>query len=156
MPHYKEVRFLPYHPVHVYSVVADVEHYPDFLPWCYELKVYERKKNKLKAIMGLEVAGFKESFHSEVALIAPHRIEIRHLKEGPLKSLKSEWRFEPQKEGKEGCTVHFSIVFEFKNFLLNALLSGAMERITQKMVAAFEDRVHTLYKNDVKKPHSGA
>ena len=60
MPAHKESRVVPYSPELMYRVVADVEHYPEFLPWCTALRVLSREKQGAREIVLAEmVVGYK-------------------------------------------------------------------------------------------------
>ena len=42
MPTHAERRFLPYAPEKLYALVADVQRYPEFLPWCVGARIRRR------------------------------------------------------------------------------------------------------------------
>ena len=42
MPVHAEQKFMPYSPEQLYALVADIEKYPDFLPWCVGARVRTR------------------------------------------------------------------------------------------------------------------
>jgi len=41
MPTHAEQRILPYTPEQLFALVADVERYPEFLPWCVGARIRE-------------------------------------------------------------------------------------------------------------------
>ena len=43
MPTHSETRRLPYSPDQMYRLVADVDKYPEFLPWCSAARVRSRE-----------------------------------------------------------------------------------------------------------------
>ncbi|MDX2221438.1 MAG: SRPBCC family protein, partial [Rhodospirillaceae bacterium] len=43
MPVHRETRVLPYTPAQVFDLVADVEKYPEFLPWCVACRIKTRE-----------------------------------------------------------------------------------------------------------------
>ena len=49
MPTHAEHRILPYPAPQLFDLVADVERYPEFLPWCVGARVRERKDNVIVA-----------------------------------------------------------------------------------------------------------
>ncbi|MEE9545647.1 MAG: SRPBCC family protein, partial [Rhodospirillales bacterium] len=55
MPTHAEKRFLPYTPEQLFDLVAEVEAYPEFLPWCLSIRVRKREENVITADM---VIGF--------------------------------------------------------------------------------------------------
>ncbi len=146
VPFHSETRELPYTAEQMYAVVADVEHYPEFLPWCVALHVRERSRegqvDVVIAEMTVSYHGVREHYISRVRLDAAARtIEAVHI-EGPFERLINRWRFEPK---EKGCRIYFSIDFAFRNWLLSALAGMAFERTVMRMADAFVDRARTVY-----------
>src|SRR5262249_24793625 len=122
MPLHRETRIVPYTADEMYSVVADMERYPEFLPWCADLRVLKREREGSVDIVTAEMVvayqGLKERYVSRVKLDKSARmIEARHVV-GPFKRLDTRWRFEPLDKGSE---VHVLTDFAFKSALLSAV-----------------------------------
>src|SRR5215831_5191797 len=105
MPLHKETRILPYTADQMYAVVADIERYPEFLPWCAAVRIEKREKDEgvdlVTAEMTVAYHGLNERYASLVRLDKHARmIEARHLK-GPFKKLDTRWRFRPLEKGSE-------------------------------------------------------
>ena len=145
MTTHSESRVLPYTADLMYAVVADIEKYPEFLPWCGGLCVLSRERGKdrdvLRAEMLVGFSGFRERYTSRVVLDATARTVDVTQTDGPFRQLESCWRFTPQ---NAGCRVDFSIAFEFRNRLLNAVAGSAFEQALLKMTDAFEARASAL------------
>jgi coenzyme Q-binding protein COQ10 len=144
MPVHRETRLLPYTPQQVFDLVADVEKYPEFLPWCVACRV-NRHETPTRFIADLAV-GFKlvrEKFTSRVTLDAPAAVTVEYL-DGPFRYLKNEWKFRPAADGK-GTEVDFFLEFEFRSKLLQSLIGVLFEEAVRRMVAAFEARAKALY-----------
>ena len=146
MPHHQETRILPYTADQMYAVVAEVERYPEFLPWCAALTVLDReKKNGVEVVtakMRVSYRGFNETYVSRVTLDPKrHAIDARHV-EGPFKRLDTRWRIDPLESGSQ---VHFLIDFAFKNPLLSAVANVAFGYVASRMTAAFIARAGALY-----------
>ncbi|HEV2561123.1 MAG TPA: type II toxin-antitoxin system RatA family toxin [Rhizomicrobium sp.] len=147
MTTHSESRIVPYTADLMYSIVADVERYPQFLPWVTGLRVQSRVREGVREILMAEmIVGFRalrERYTSRVVLDpATHTINVTQ-SEGPFKQLENHWRFTPQ---GEGCRVDFSIVFEFKSKLLNAVAGSAFMHVLTRMSHAFEERAKALLK----------
>jgi coenzyme Q-binding protein COQ10 len=131
----------------MFQVVADVEQYPKFLPWVSALHVISREKVKrrdvLKAYTTVGFRSFRESYTSRVILDPAGRSIDVVQTEGPFRVLENHWRFTP--EG-EGCKIDFSIQFEFRNPILNAVAGAAFGRVMLKTEDAFIDRARALSK----------
>ena len=145
MTTHAESRVLPYTADVMYAVVADVEKYPEFLPWCAALRILSKERVKdrdvLRAEMLVGFGALRERYTSRVVLDAAARTVDVAQTDGPFRQLESRWRFTPQ---SEGCRVDFSIAFEFKNRLLNAVAGNAFEQALLKMTDAFEARARAL------------
>ena len=53
MTAHRETRIVPYTADLMYAVVADVERYPEFLPWVVALRVLSRRENGMTAEMAV-------------------------------------------------------------------------------------------------------
>lgn len=146
MPKHREMRIVPYTADEMFAVVADVEHYPEFLPWCASLTVLDREGEDppsiLTAKMVVAYRGLSESYVSRVRLDATAcTIEAAHV-EGPFKRLDTRWRFVPLEHGSE---VHFAIDFAFKSVVLSAVASVAFGMVAARMAEAFIKRADAIY-----------
>ena len=142
MPRHSETRYLPYTPEQLFDLVADVEHYDEFLPWVVAVRV--RSSNEAETVADLVVGfnAFKERFTSRVQKKRPTRICVDYV-EGPLKYLHNDWRFERAANG--GTDVHFSVDFAFKSRLFESLAGAMFDRALRRMITAFEQRAAALY-----------
>lgn len=148
MPKHHETRILPYTPGDMFILVADVERYPQFLPWCLDLHLRGREKDTLWAEMTVGYRFVRERFYSKILLDSPHHIEIMYLG-GPLRHLSNHWNFAPGPNGC-GCRIDFAIDFAFKNPLFERLSEALFTTLFTRMVAAFERRAATLYATPAK------
>jgi coenzyme Q-binding protein COQ10 len=145
MTTHAESRILPYAADLMYAVVADVEKYPEFLPWCVALRVLSKEHVKNREVLRAEMlVGFgalRERYTSRVVLDATAHAVDAVQTDGPFRQLESHWRFAP--EG-EDCRVDFSIAFEFKSRLLDVVAGNAFEHAVLRMADAFEARARAL------------
>jgi len=146
MPTHAEKRRLPYQPEQLYDLVADVERYPEFLPWCLGARIKRREGNTLIADL---VVGFKmirERFTSRVVLHDDEtaknlRIDVTYI-HGPFKYLNNHWLFIPD---EKGCLLDFYVDFEFRSRLLQKVMQPLFNEAVRRMVGAFEARAKELY-----------
>lgn len=142
MPTHAERRVLPYTPEQLYTLVAEVEHYPEFLPWCVAARIRERKEDLITADLVIGFRMIRERFTSKVALDPDGRkIHVTYA-EGPFKYLNNHWRFE---DHPDGCVIDFYVDFEFKSKLLQKMIEALFHEAVRRMVAAFETRADDLY-----------
>jgi len=129
----------------MFQIVADVEKYPEFLPWVSALRITAREhaqgKEILKAHMTVGFRSYRESYTSRVVLDpAAHAIDVVQA-EGPFRQLENHWRFTPQ---GDRCKVDFSIAFELRNPVLNMVVGTAFGRVLLKTQDAFLQRARAL------------
>ena len=128
-------------------MVLDIEKYPEFVPWCLDGKINNRKEGKdLIEIKGDLKVG--KSFLNETysSLVVYHKNKDKILVTnlgGPLKFLENEWSF---KEINNSTQLDFNINFELKNNLLNAIMKRSFNMGLNKIAEAFEKRAMDIYK----------
>ncbi len=138
---------VPYTAAQMFDLVADVDQYPQFLPWCVALRVIKQDiadgQGTLTADMIVAYKVFREKFRSKVTLDRAHyAIEASYL-DGPFKNLENRWRFIDQSEG--GSVIDFEIIFEFKNFILQAAAQAVFDKAFSRMSEAFVMRADEVY-----------
>jgi coenzyme Q-binding protein COQ10 len=130
-----------YKPSHVYSVVADVESYSKFVPWCTKSKVVEELSPREK-LADLTVGFYgvtEETFRSHV-ILDPYRsvtalASSELYSKSPLKRLKNVWTFEPV--GDNETRVSMELEFEFHNPWYTKLTSHFLKRISNLAMSSF-------------------
>jgi coenzyme Q-binding protein COQ10 len=144
MTTHNETRTLPYSADVMYAIVADVEKYPQFLPWVTGLRVVRRiSDTEFDAEMRVGFAGLSERYVSRVTLDPEnHTIDVVKTQGGPFRRLENRWRFTPKSES--ASDVSFAIAFEFKNPILNAVAGRAFQTVMLQMASAFESRARML------------
>ena len=146
MPKHSETKTLPYTAEQMYDLVADVESYPEFLPWCAAARVRSRSDQGPVEVMLADLVisfkVFRERFGSRVTLKpGPREIETEYL-DGPFRYMESSWAFE---DVEDGVAVSFSVDFEFKNRILQGAAGMFFYEAMQRIVRAFERRAKELY-----------
>lgn len=143
MPVHSEKRYLPYTPEQMYALVADVERYPEFLPWCVACRKTKILDNGFDADLAIGFKMVREKFTSRVTLNPPSDILVEY-KDGPFKYLSNSWKFSRGPDG-EGCEIDFYLEFEFRSVFLQKIIGALFEEAVRRMVAAFESRAADLY-----------
>jgi coenzyme Q-binding protein COQ10 len=127
----------------MFALVADVERYPDFLPWVAATRIKAREVNAFTADVLVSFNGLRAHFTSRVELVPEARTIAVEYVDGPFAYLKNRWRFATPAES--GCTVDFDIEFAFKTRALDLLMGSVFARSVAKMTEAFEQRAAALY-----------
>ncbi len=141
MPTHAEKRVLPYRPEQMFDLVADVQQYPQFLPWCLAARIRRRERDAITADLVIGFKMIREKFTSRVEMSRPERIDVAYI-EGPLRYLNNHWSFRPH---PDGCEVDFYVDFEFRSKVLQKMIGALFNEAFRRMVAAFEARAEELY-----------
>ena len=148
MPTHAEKRLLRHRPEQLFDLVADIERYPAFLPWCKACRIRKREPGAgegapevLVADMAIGFKVFRETFTSRVVRTPPDRIDVSYA-EGPFKYLNNHWVF---LDHPDGCEIDFFVDFEFRSRVLQTAIGAVFNEAVQRMIQAFELRADELY-----------
>lgn len=133
---------VPYDAMQMYRLVADVEAYPRFLPWCRSVRVLERNGAHVRATLELAKGPVHRSFTTVNRMLEGERIEMR-LEEGPFRHLHGHWEFLPL--GDEGSKVTLEMDFDFSSRLLAVTVGPVFHEIANRLVDAFLERAMQVY-----------
>lgn len=143
MPTHAEKRHLPYRPQQLFDLVADIERYPEFLPWCVGARIRSRTEREIVADLMIGFRLIRERFTSRVTLDRErNRIDVTYT-EGPFRYLNNHWIFEP--DGQGGTMLDFYVDFEFRSIVLQKVIGVFFNEAVRRMVGAFEARAKELY-----------
>lgn len=142
MPSHAEKRVVPYTARQMFELVADIEKYPEFLPWCLAVRIQSRREDEILADLVIGYKFLRESFTSRVALKNPHRIDVVY-QNGPLSYLNNHWQFKELPDGK--CEIDFYVDFSFKSSFFENAVTAFFNQAVRIMMTAFEDRARKLY-----------
>ena len=128
------------------DLVLDIEKYPEFVPFCVDAQVHEKKNkdNLILIIADLTIGKgpFKDTYKSDVKYnIKKDFIHVTNL-DGPLKHLENTWHF---KEKDNITEVSFDVDFELKNEFLNIIMAKSFQFALEKISEAFQKRAETLF-----------
>lgn len=147
MPAHEQIRDVPHAADDMFALVADIERYPDYLPWCGGARIRRRDmvdgKEVLLADLIVSYKLFRERFTSKVTLDREARlIDVAYV-EGPFRHLHNKWQFEPRPDG--GTRIHFFIDFEFRSQMLQKMMNAVFSKAFSRMMQAFVDRADALH-----------
>ncbi len=147
MPTHSETRHLPFTAQQMYDLVADVEQYPQFLPWTAAARIRSTREDGNAVVMLADLVisfkVFRERFGSRVTLYPEARkIDTEYL-DGPFEKMVSNWAFQEADDG--GCNVSFHVDFAFRNKLLQTTATIFFNDAMQRVVRAFERRAAELH-----------
>lgn len=148
MPEFSTTRRVRHSAAHMFDLVADVEHYPEFVPLCKSLTVRKRISEPegieiLIADMTVAYKLLRESFRSRVTLDRANlQILVEYL-EGPFSRMENRWEFHAT--GERQCDVKFFISYEFKSRTLGLVMGAMFDAAFRRFSEAFERRADVVY-----------
>lgn len=133
---------VPYPAQAMFDLVADVQRYKEFLPWCSDSRLVSQGDSELCGMIEVSRLGIRQAFSTCNELDPPGRMGIA-LHEGPFKQLHGEWRFIPLRE--DACKVVLTLEFEFAGKLIDKAFGKVFHQVANSLVDSFVDRAREVY-----------
>ncbi len=133
---------VPYSAPDMFSLVADIERYPRFLPWCRAATVHARTPTEVTASLEVARGPFKTAFTTRNRMMGAERIDLE-LIDGPFSQLDGRWSFDAT--AARSCTVGLEMRFEISSRMLARVMSPLFEEIAKTAVDAFRRRAQQVY-----------
>jgi ribosome-associated toxin RatA of RatAB toxin-antitoxin module len=128
--------------IQMFELVANIEAYPEFLPWCAGSRILTRNAEMVEAELIIAKAGFHKSFATRNRLDRGGRIHLSLL-EGPFSSLEGVWDFMPLRENASKISLHLE--FELSGKLAALAFGAVFNQICNTMVNSFTERAKQVY-----------
>jgi ribosome-associated toxin RatA of RatAB toxin-antitoxin module len=141
----REVRrsaLLPYPADAIFGLVADVERYPEFLPWCSAATVTDRTGDEVTATLTLSSGLARASFTTRNRY-EPGRSVTMSLVDGPFDALEGRWDFTPV--GDAGTRADLVVRFATSGITGALALGPAFEAACNRLVDAFARRARQVF-----------
>lgn len=142
MPQISRTALVPYSAEQMYTLVNDVNAYPDFLPGCTGSRVLESGPTQMTAAVDVSKAGISKTFTTRNILTSNQSI-LMQLVDGPFKKLIGGWKFIPLSQ--DACKIEFHLDFEFTNKLIELAFGRIFKELALNMVQAFTMRAREVY-----------
>jgi ribosome-associated toxin RatA of RatAB toxin-antitoxin module len=126
----------------MYDLVTDIEKYPEFLPWCGGVEIFQSTPELMEAKISINFKGIKQFFHTKNHQKAPHTIDMSFV-DGPFKNFEGHWIFTELRA--DACKIEFQLKYEFSNFLLDKVIGPVFSMIANTFVNSFVQRANDLY-----------
>ncbi|GAB5413143.1 MAG: type II toxin-antitoxin system RatA family toxin [Congregibacter sp.] len=133
---------LPYSALDLYTLVNDVESYPEFMDGCVGAKVISASDTAMEARLDLARGGIRQSFTTVNSLVPGERIHL-NLKNGPFEHFDGVWQFQALAE--TACKVSLDLEFALRGSLIGAAASHLFERVAANLVDAVVQRAQVIY-----------
>lgn len=133
---------VPYSRSQMFELVADVDRYPEFMPWCGGTTVHRHDEHGMEASITISIAGIKQTFttrneHDKPALITFHLVN------GPFSKLTGTWEF--QELAETACKVVYTMEYAFSSRTLETVVGPIFNRIATSFIDSFTQRAQAVY-----------
>jgi len=148
MPQFRTKRRVRHNAGEMFDLVADIEHYPEFVPLCRSMRIIRRTPGAegvetVVADMTVAYKLIRETFTSRVTLDRSNlQILVEYLN-GPFSRMENRWDFHPLSE--RACEIEFFISYEFKSRVLAVLMGAMFDAAFRRFAEAFERRADKVY-----------
>lgn len=142
MPVIEKTALVEYPQSQMFELVEQVEHYPEFMPWCGGTEVHRRTDDKIVATIHINYHGIKAHFSTENDKEPPDCMTI-NLRHGPFQRLEGVWRFIPL--GDTACKIDFRLDYEFSSRLLEKALGPVFHKVASSFIDAFIRRAAQIH-----------
>jgi ribosome-associated toxin RatA of RatAB toxin-antitoxin module len=133
---------VPHSAADMYALVADIESYPEFLPWCGGTRIMTSTADEIVASIEIAYKGIRKAFTTRNRL-QPGKMMEMQLVEGPFRRLQGFWRFAALDEGSS--KVALDLEFEFSNALVRMAIGSVFSDIAGTLVDSFVERARRKY-----------
>jgi coenzyme Q-binding protein COQ10 len=142
MPLYEANRVLDYTPEQLFDLAADVERYPEFLPWWVAARVLRRGAESYQTEQIIGFGPIRQRFTSRTVLHRPTRIEVTST-ERPFERFLLRWTFE--RRPSSSCHVALAVDMTLRAEILQDLFDQTLARGVAQIMTSFEARARQLY-----------
>ena len=133
---------VPYSCAQMFDLVADVEKYPEFMPWCGGAQVLARDEDGMQASIVISFAGLKQKFTTLNKHEPPTLITLQ-LVDGPFSALTGRWEFHAL--AQDACKVLYTMEYAFSSRMLEKVVGPVFNRIASSFIDSFTQRAQTRY-----------
>jgi ribosome-associated toxin RatA of RatAB toxin-antitoxin module len=133
---------VPYTAAEMFSLVNDIESYPEFLPWCSAAQIHQRNEDEIHASISIARGAFERSFTTRNRMQQDKMIEMRLL-EGPFRHFEGFWKFEGF--GEKGSKVSLALEFEFASRIVGMTVGPVFNHAANTLVDAFCKRAEEVF-----------
>ncbi|MHA6914876.1 type II toxin-antitoxin system RatA family toxin [Ralstonia pseudosolanacearum] len=126
----------------MFDLVTNVKDYPDFLPWCGGVEIYEQSDTSLDARVDIAFKGIHQYFRTRNTQTRPSHIDMTFA-DGPFKAFTGFWQFTPLRA--DACKINFHLHYEFSSVILEKLIGQVFSMIANTFVDSFVKRAEAVY-----------
>ena len=129
----------------MFSIVNDIESYPQFVPNCIHGEVHEDLGHEMLATISFKALGLKQALTTRNRIVLGESISMS-LVEGPFSKLEGSWEFIALSEAasKVICTLSFKPKSRYARFAakpaLNKAANSALDGFNKRVVEVYGKR----------------
>ncbi|MGA2564428.1 MAG: type II toxin-antitoxin system RatA family toxin [Steroidobacteraceae bacterium] len=146
-------RVLPFTAAQIFDLAADIERYPDFLPWWISATITKREVDTCFVEQVLGRGPVRVRFTSQAVLLRPERVDISS---SDLLFRQFTLRIRVVPNASAGCSLSISARVELSSFILQQLMQRVLPTSIDGIIGAFERRAHNLYDHRTPRPSASA
>lgn len=133
---------VPYSAAQMFDLVAAVDKYPEFMPWCGGAQILEQDGTGMVASVTISFAKLTQSFTTRNTHDYPHKIQLQ-LVDGPFSALQGTWEFIALDD--TACKVVFTLDYDFSSKALSLLVGPIFNKIANSFIDSFTERAQAMY-----------
>lgn len=142
MPVVRKSALVVYSATQMFDLVADMDAYPEFLPWCASAEIISREDDQICGRMVVARLGIRQAFSTCNRFVPGRHIELE-LRDGPFRKLQGAWTFMPLRA--DACKVELELDFEFSGKLIDKAFGAVFSQVANTLVDAFCRRADEVY-----------
>ena len=125
----------------IYSIIANINHYPDFLPYCDSTTILSTTKDAITAKIDFNFYSFKVSITTENKNIQNEKIEMT-LMDGPFDSFNAIWLF--SKNSSHSTSIKYSMDYAVSNPIIAMLIRKNRNVFIDNFIVAFKKQIKKI------------
>ncbi|KAI4321033.1 hypothetical protein MLD38_034456 [Melastoma candidum] len=142
---YEERRVMGYSPEQLFDVVAAVDFYHGFVPWCQRSEILiQYPDGSFDAELEIGFKFLVESYVSHVELTRPKLVKTTASQSNLFDHLINIWEFNPGPV-PGSCNLYFLVDFKFQSPLYRQVASTFFKEVVARLVGSFNDRCRLIY-----------
>jgi coenzyme Q-binding protein COQ10 len=126
----------------LFDLVADVERYPEFMPWVVASRIRRRKDQTLFVDMTIGLGPLRKRFLTVGVLDRPQRIHISS-SDPIFDRFEQSWTFAPM--ANAGTDIGYYVDVQLRSRMLQRLMRALFADIAAATMAAYKGRAQKLY-----------
>jgi ribosome-associated toxin RatA of RatAB toxin-antitoxin module len=130
----KKSVIVPFSCEKMFDLVANINSYQNFLPWCSKSSSFIDENNHTIGNIEIDYLKIKTHFITKNINKAPYKIDMDFV-DGPFNDLHGFWSFTPL--GNNGCKIEFNLNYEFSNIIVEKIIGPVFNFITKNIIDCF-------------------